>query len=131
MSTDPVADADRYTTETDDEDRRYNASKAFHKDNFLVAVMESPEQSGDSFPSSVNWSNTGCVLTTPKKKPTSEDVLLDEIDNAGARNEVAGILIQLSQATQGEGVGCPAITQLFDKLAESYARRRASIFDVE
>jgi len=131
MSTDPVADADRYINETDDEDRRYNESKAFHKQNFLDAVLKSPEQSSGSFPHFTNWSHDGCALTTPKKKPTPEDILLDEINNADAWTEVANILIYLQGVTQETGSECPAVWQLFDKLAEAYARRRASVFDVE
>ena len=114
MNINPVVDQMQYQDKIDAEDKEIREELAYHKQNWLDAVMKSPEQS--QMTRKHKW------LIIPEGErvrvyQTCADILLDEILN-GNEEELALLLIRLCKER-----AIPEVDEFIIKLADEYAER--------
>jgi hypothetical protein len=114
MNIDAVIDQMQYQDKIDAEDKEIQQELKYHKQNWLDAVLKSPEES--QMTRQKKW------LTIPEGEVVrvyrnSADILLDEILN-GNEEELAFLLIKLCKER-----AIPELDEFIIKLANEYAER--------
>ena len=118
MNINPIIDQMQYQDKIDADDKQIREDLAYHKQNWLDAVLKSPRESLMHTVYATEWDSEGKYTRVPA---TSEDILLDEILE-GNEMKLAEILIRLYKE------GCDtSLATYIDDLADSYAERMVGV----
>lgn len=118
MNINPVIDQMQHQDKLDADDKQIREDLAYYKQNWLDAVLKSPEKSLMDTPYKVVPNNEGKHV---RVFASSEDVLLDEVFN-GTEEWLARILIRLYKERKDE-----SLTFYINTLADNYAERMVGV----
>ena len=117
MSNDPVQDSIAYEDKLEQETEEYQELIDFHKENWLVAVTKSAQQSFPGFSDNFYWASN------VKYPATKESVFFDTLCNNDFEQRVAELLID---AYNYGTVSIQGVNKLFDDMSEDYAKSKVT-----
>jgi hypothetical protein len=108
---------DEYERKLEASNESRDASIDFHRENWMMAVMVSPEKSHGTFPDVSEYVGKNFDLKRVYRPANSSDIFVDELNNNDFMARAAEILIKFKNG------GSPRyeLDELFDDMAESYA----------